>query len=162
MDLLEWVQRRTTQRIRRMKPSPSQKGRGSWACSAWRGLRPPGRARCGISVHKWGLQESWRDFLSRNVREDRRRGFQLKESVFRLDRRNEFFTMQVVRHWNRLPREAADSPSLEVFKTRLDVALDNLVWWNMSMPVVGGLGTGWSLRSLSTQTCRLFYDSVII
>lgn len=85
--------------------------------------------------------------MSRNVREDRRRGFQLKESVFRLDRRNEFFTMQVVRHWNRLPREAADSPSLEVFKTRLDVALDNLVWWNMSMPVVGGLGTGWSLRS---------------
>ncbi|KAK4818442.1 hypothetical protein QYF61_013129 [Mycteria americana] len=36
-------------------------------------------------------------------------------------------TMRVVRHWNRLPREAVDAPSLEVFKARLDGALSNLV-----------------------------------
>ena len=39
-----------------------------------------------------------------------------------------FFTMRVMRHWNRLPREAVDVPSLEVFKARLDGALSNLVW----------------------------------
>ncbi|KFQ94449.1 hypothetical protein Y956_06116, partial [Nipponia nippon] len=54
-------------------------------------------------------------------------GFTLKEGRFRLDMRKKFFTMRVVRHWHRLPREAVDAPSLEVFKARLDGALSNLV-----------------------------------
>ena len=37
------------------------------------------------------------------------------------------FLPRVVRFWNRLPREVVDVPSLEVFKTRLDEALGNLV-----------------------------------
>ncbi|KFZ49490.1 hypothetical protein N338_03719, partial [Podiceps cristatus] len=53
--------------------------------------------------------------------------FKLKEGRFRLDIRTKFFTMRVVSHWNRLPREAVDAPSLEVFKARLDRALSNLV-----------------------------------
>jgi len=35
--------------------------------------------------------------------------------------------MRVVKHWNGLPREGADAPSLEVFKDRLDKALSNLI-----------------------------------
>ncbi|KFV19349.1 hypothetical protein N340_09575, partial [Tauraco erythrolophus] len=54
-------------------------------------------------------------------------GFKLKERIFRLDIRKKFFTMRVVKHWNRLPREAVDAPSLEVFKVRLDEALGNLM-----------------------------------
>ncbi|KFW70211.1 hypothetical protein AS28_07788, partial [Pygoscelis adeliae] len=54
-------------------------------------------------------------------------GFKLKEGRFRLAIRKKFFTMRVVRHWNRLPREAVDAPSLEVFQARLDGALSNLV-----------------------------------
>ncbi|KFO56812.1 hypothetical protein N302_08251, partial [Corvus brachyrhynchos] len=54
-------------------------------------------------------------------------GFKLKESRFRLDIRQKFFTVRVERHQNSLPREAVDAPSLEVFKARLDGALINLV-----------------------------------
>jgi len=35
--------------------------------------------------------------------------------------------MRVVRHWNKLPKEAVDAPSLEVFRAGLDGALGNLV-----------------------------------
>ncbi|KFQ92744.1 hypothetical protein Y956_05370, partial [Nipponia nippon] len=54
-------------------------------------------------------------------------GFKLKEDRFRLDIRKNFFTQRVVKHWNRLPREVVDAPSLAVFKARLDGALGNLV-----------------------------------
>ncbi len=37
-----------------------------------------------------------------------------------------FFSERVVRCWNRLTKETVDAPSLEVFKARLDGALDNL------------------------------------
>ncbi|KFO73445.1 hypothetical protein N303_03296, partial [Cuculus canorus] len=51
----------------------------------------------------------------------------LKRGRFRLDIRKNFFTMRVVRHWHRLPREAVAAPSLEGFKARLDGALGSLV-----------------------------------
>ncbi|KFV14609.1 hypothetical protein N340_13817, partial [Tauraco erythrolophus] len=54
-------------------------------------------------------------------------GFKLKEGRFQLDLRKKFFTMRLVRHWNRLPREVVAAPSLEVFKAKLDEALSNLV-----------------------------------
>ncbi|KFO99697.1 hypothetical protein N300_12126, partial [Calypte anna] len=53
--------------------------------------------------------------------------FKLKEGRFRLDIRKKFFTMRVVRYWNKLPREVVDVPSLKQFKARLDEALCNLV-----------------------------------
>ena len=48
--------------------------------------------------------------------------FKLEEGRFRLDIRKKFLTVRVLRHWNRLPREAVD-----VFRARLDGALNNLV-----------------------------------
>ena len=47
--------------------------------------------------------------------------------------------MRVVGHWNKLPREAVDAPSLEAFKARLDGALSNLVQWEVSLPIAEGL-----------------------
>ena len=39
-------------------------------------------------------------------------GFMLKKGRVRLDIRGKFFTMRVVRFWNRLPREVVDAPSI--------------------------------------------------
>ena len=53
---------------------------------------------------------------------DRTRGiaFKLKDGRFRLDMRKKIFTIMLVKHWHRLPREVVDAPSLETSKVRLE------------------------------------------
>jgi len=61
------------------------------------------------------------------------------DSRFRLDIRKKFFTMRVVKHWKRLPREVTEAPSLETSKARLDGVLSNLVYLKMSLITAGGV-----------------------
>ena len=42
--------------------------------------------------------------------------------------RKKLFTQRVVMHWNRLPKEAVDAPSLEAFEARLDGAVGSPGW----------------------------------
>ena len=51
----------------------------------------------------------------------------LHQGKFRLVIRKDFTSRREVRHRHRLPREVVKSPSLEVFKKRVDVTLRDVV-----------------------------------
>ena len=67
--------------------------------------------------------------LFSQVMSDGMRGNSLKfhQGRFRLDIRKNFSVERVARHWNRLSRGMVGSPSLEVFKRCVDVALKGMV-----------------------------------
>ena len=67
-----------------------------------------------------GAYKQERECLFTSVDSDRTRGnsFKQRQGRFRLDIRRKVFTHRVVTHWNRLPKEVVDAPSLEAFKAK--------------------------------------------
>ena len=54
-------------------------------------------------------------------------GYKLLVETFQVDTRGKFFTKRTITHWNNLPKEVMDSPTLDTFRIRLDRVLGHLV-----------------------------------
>ncbi|KFQ08486.1 hypothetical protein N329_01063, partial [Haliaeetus albicilla] len=128
MDLLERVQRRATKMIRGLEHLSCEDRLRELGLFSLEKRRLQGDLIAAFQYLK-GAYKKDRQGLFTRACSDRMRdnGFKWKEGRFRFDVRKKFFTVMVVRHWNRLPRKAEYAPSLEVFQARLDGALSNLV-----------------------------------
>ncbi|KFW64415.1 hypothetical protein AS28_10088, partial [Pygoscelis adeliae] len=128
MDLLEQVQRRATKMNRGMEHlSYEERLRELWLFSLEK-RRLQGDLLAAYQYLKGAYKKDGSKLFSRACGDRTRgNGFKLKGGRLRLDRRKKLFTLRVVKHWHRLPREVVDAPSLERFKARLDGALSNLI-----------------------------------
>ena len=137
--------RKDMELLERGQGRPQRWSKG-WSTSAVRtGCLEKRRLRGGLRAAFQYLKGAYRkdgDNLFSRACCDRRRsnGFTLREGSFWLDIRKKFFTMRAAKHWNRLPTEVVEAPSLETCKIRLDRALSNLIWLRTPPLSAGGLG----------------------
>ncbi|KFW68332.1 hypothetical protein AS28_09601, partial [Pygoscelis adeliae] len=127
-DLLERIQKRATKMIRGMEHLSCEEGLRDLGLFSLEKRKLWGDLIAAYQDLKGAYKKDGGKLFSRACCDRTRgNGFKLKGGRLRLDIRKKFFTLRVVRHWHRLPREVVDVPSLETFKVRLDGALSNLI-----------------------------------
>ncbi|KFO59234.1 hypothetical protein N302_15957, partial [Corvus brachyrhynchos] len=127
LELLEQVQRRAMKFVRGLEHLPYEHRLRKLRPFSLEKRRLHGDLMANFQYLKGAYRGAGEGLFIRNCSDrTRNNGYKLKEGRFRLHIKKKFFTVGVIRQWNRLPREVVDAPTLAVFKARLDKALHNL------------------------------------